>query len=525
MKKRIRLIKRVISLLLVLIFSIESFAAVVSDNDGSAFITKAEFDSLKNEFQAQIDNYNTSIDAKIDGAIAAYLAGITLKKEETKSIIFHDWETGVTCLNYKPTVTWQKVNLELDFTQSFYLSKSGDGGTWRESGEATGAVVYNRPSSSKQVIFICDAGINTQGKEVTSTSQDPNEVMWKGRAYNYQDKLNVSQIYKRTSGYHQGVSAASVRFIKWACFGTGCWSNLTSNARTIWYPQFYWYHSNSSYRQYISIGSLQSRSVSTEVKLEAGSNGKIVDYEHIITWGTGFSSVRIADPTWLKHLTSNPGYSGNSLNASDSGMSVSGSWFATEAHSKNGSSGSANSGSTSNYKGDNSSTSSTNLPLIGLLSKTYQYDKLYQYKDKVTADIGDKQIKSSSIPVLSDGFPLLAAKKGETITWQPSFINSKKGTSTVTEDIYLRLCVNEFGTTDNLKSSNSTYCKDLDNKDASGNYKDYFIIKNNSGKIRWEMPKDGIVYAKWRHNTIGTGNWEITLDVPNCNTYIRKEAE
>ena len=59
-----------------------SIAAVVSDNDGSAFITKAEFDSLKNNFQSQIDQYNTSIDAKIDSAIAQYLSGI--KVETTK---------------------------------------------------------------------------------------------------------------------------------------------------------------------------------------------------------------------------------------------------------------------------------------------------------------------------------------------------------------------------------------------------------------------------------------------------------
>ncbi len=64
--------------------SIESFAAVVSDNDGSAFITKAEFDSLKNNFQSQIDQYNTSIDSKIDGAIASYLAGITVAKKTTE---------------------------------------------------------------------------------------------------------------------------------------------------------------------------------------------------------------------------------------------------------------------------------------------------------------------------------------------------------------------------------------------------------------------------------------------------------
>ena len=65
-----------------------NFAAIVSDNDGSAFITKAEFDSLKNDFQTQINQYNTSIDNKIDGAIAAYLAGIQVAKKSTlKSLI------------------------------------------------------------------------------------------------------------------------------------------------------------------------------------------------------------------------------------------------------------------------------------------------------------------------------------------------------------------------------------------------------------------------------------------------------
>ena len=68
-------------LFIVFVFCIESFGAVVSDNDGSAFITKAEFDSLKNNFQSQIDQYNTSIDSKIDGAIASYLSGISMSKE------------------------------------------------------------------------------------------------------------------------------------------------------------------------------------------------------------------------------------------------------------------------------------------------------------------------------------------------------------------------------------------------------------------------------------------------------------
>lgn len=64
---------------LVILLAFESVAAVVSDNDGSAFITKSEFDSLKNDFQSQLNAYNTSIDSKIDTAIAGYLAGISLK--------------------------------------------------------------------------------------------------------------------------------------------------------------------------------------------------------------------------------------------------------------------------------------------------------------------------------------------------------------------------------------------------------------------------------------------------------------
>ena len=70
--------KKLLALFLVVLMSIDSFAAIVSDNDGSAFVTKAEFESLKENFAEQIENYNTSIDSKIDGAIASYLAGINL---------------------------------------------------------------------------------------------------------------------------------------------------------------------------------------------------------------------------------------------------------------------------------------------------------------------------------------------------------------------------------------------------------------------------------------------------------------
>ena len=79
--------KKALCLIFAFLFSIESMAAAVSDNDGSAFITKAEFDSLKNNFQSQIDQYNTSIDSKIDNAIAAYLSGISISSQKQKNTL------------------------------------------------------------------------------------------------------------------------------------------------------------------------------------------------------------------------------------------------------------------------------------------------------------------------------------------------------------------------------------------------------------------------------------------------------
>lgn len=89
-KKSTKMLKRFAALFLVVLISIDSVAAIVGDNDGPSFITKAEFENLKIEFDEQIDRYNKSIDEKIDGAIASYLAGIriqnyyTLKQAESE---------------------------------------------------------------------------------------------------------------------------------------------------------------------------------------------------------------------------------------------------------------------------------------------------------------------------------------------------------------------------------------------------------------------------------------------------------
>ena len=89
MKKSTKFIKKALALFLVVLMSIESFAAIVSDNDGSAFITKAEYDSLKTSFQSQIDRYNSSIDSKIDDAIASYIGGINIATQGKYVSLLH----------------------------------------------------------------------------------------------------------------------------------------------------------------------------------------------------------------------------------------------------------------------------------------------------------------------------------------------------------------------------------------------------------------------------------------------------
>ena len=83
MNRSTRIVKKLLALFLVVLMSIESFGAIVSDNDGSTFITKAEFDSKVNEFNTEINRYETSIDAKLQGAISSYVEGIRIQDRPT----------------------------------------------------------------------------------------------------------------------------------------------------------------------------------------------------------------------------------------------------------------------------------------------------------------------------------------------------------------------------------------------------------------------------------------------------------
>ena len=82
------IVKRIVSLISILcIISSYTVFSAVGGNDGSAFITKAEFDAVVNTFNEQMDNYENNLGSKIDGAIANYLAGLSNVSTVSRKIL------------------------------------------------------------------------------------------------------------------------------------------------------------------------------------------------------------------------------------------------------------------------------------------------------------------------------------------------------------------------------------------------------------------------------------------------------
>lgn len=132
MTRNTKIVKKIIALFLVLLLSINSFAAVVSDNDGSAFITKAEFDSLKNNFQSQLDQYNTSIDSKIDNAIASYLSGIKMEIKSVKNFYNGQAQKALVCDTSRiDNLKWGQIGIDCDITTAHMQSAK-----WNENAGA-----------------------------------------------------------------------------------------------------------------------------------------------------------------------------------------------------------------------------------------------------------------------------------------------------------------------------------------------------------------------------------------------------
>ena len=280
MNRSTRIVKRLLALFLVVLMSINTFAAVVGDNDGAAFITKAEFDSLKNDFQSQIDQYNTSIDSKIDGAIASYLAGISVSKK-----------TSVNTLN---SGEWECVSTQYDASDY----------TWRYK--------YGAPRIDATV---ADVGWHNGGSETTAlrlTSLQCTYATLPARALadmHFQHKLCLRTINQTNgTGEWAGTSFACHDFIRaitagsYARFGATLADGDTQHFASPYVPggEGPWHADDYSNRRilgFVWVRTTNATSFSTE--------GSFVSQSVVHTWGALKQQKLIIDSNSIPYLNFN----------------------------------------------------------------------------------------------------------------------------------------------------------------------------------------------------------------------------
>lgn len=164
--------RKKIIILVIILLSFNCYTAVVSDNDGTAFVTKAEFEALKEDFDTQIASYNKSLDSKIDGAIASYLAGFkigskieidsTLNKVNTASAYSRGWFP--MCKTYSFKSTNKPVNGQVAFQELLCL---GIGGSYsgRRSNQFYSANIDSTSGTIRDnIVYVDSPSTKTDGK-------------------------------------------------------------------------------------------------------------------------------------------------------------------------------------------------------------------------------------------------------------------------------------------------------------------------------------------------------------------------
>ena len=549
MNKGTRLIKRLVALFLVLLLSIESFVAVVGDNDGSAFITKAEFDSLKNDFQSQIDLYNTSIDDKIDGAIASYLAGINISKETKYKVEIADWEY-LKATNYVLPESWTIPNLNLSFTYEY--SSTNNTGSWWEVWWGNAMIAYQKLSTDHQVRNLVSAGIES------TTYTLPDKVVWLGQSLDYNDRITgvkagvcasiwgKSGAYAHYYSYLYGATAvnAEMDVITPLQFTKGYVADKPVN--DIWKAGLWWNCSEAAqcFPLYPTVESdWINRNLSTSISLNY-VDGKQYKNEHIINWDN-YNYTYLSDPTWTNTLGPNPQWTEDAaLNSTQ--VKKDGKWAVLELNdqARNGTnpdtwlaerrSYGPGSPLTSTlvyqphfdyfnafYSGSYGGTRNNNIMSVGVLDKTYTSADIYQWKDKMKLNRDDS--KSLEKINLYNGAVIAYAKTDEEFKWEPKITGSYwNGSADVSITSWrVKLSKKPFGLKDNLPTA-------TDVLKSKGQTEDY-LVTNSSGTCKFdvEIGEDTVIYCKWwpdDDNICDNYDWQGTLDLTQCGTYTIVES-
>ena len=526
------MLKKALCLVFAFLLSINSFAAVVADNDGSAFITKAEFDSLKNNFQSQLDQFNTQIDNKIDSAISSYLAGVKVENVSTKNIINNKWKevsniSGVLLNTYKVP----SVNLDyfLDSHQRYLDTSAYDAASYWYLLDHYVKLLYEEDWST----------INNCYRNLVTTTEDypsVGRIIWKGQAVRYHESWNISRLIFHYSPLTTGTGDDTVKWSYLDRFATsdyeiemrnlssltavGYVNNWDDVKATGWPIGYLWRYSTTkggtknNLNVTFSSGIIHDTFV-TSTNCDKDENGNAMRYEHIISYRTD-DQWRLTNPDWNNLLNASPESDIKSSNLNAAATKVgSNCRIAGVAHHV--APQQAGAGDISvNY----TITADNVIPSLGLFAGLRNANVIYQDNDEYDIAAGKIKVRKAA-PKISDGFQLLAAQKEATIEWEPQFNYTHVHNSDSTyvdnaHEVDVYFSSEPFGT--EVNTSKLIKVK----ANGSDTLADYATTIDRKAKVKFEMPSDSLVYVKWVPHDAGTylsSDWIITLDVENCNSY------
>ena len=526
--------KKALCLIFAFLLSINSFAAIVSDNDGSAFVTKAEFEALKNNFADQVDNYNDSIDSKIDGAIASYLAARVGKKEK-ENILNQSWEeisfiNGVLNNTFKlPDVNllfghssmhWAAIDLQPPSMANnfYYIVQHTSRTVYKKEWNSVGNVFRNLVISDKPYG-------DANGK-----------LIWAGQALRYNEKWMINRMVPnwpvssnqwafldRPDTQEFGIEMTNF----YSLVEVGDARNWDSVKSSVWPVGYKWkYRGRGTSASWTTVGisfpiDWNWDSASTQVFLDTDDNGKKTKYDHIIEHDKT-QMWEVFNPDW-SHLivkSNNSTITANNLKSAATTTSKART-FGLAMHATSAATGDHPRGMDDVSVTQTTVTNSI-LPSLGLISGGVRSDAIYQDNDihEVEISTGIKVTKDS--PKLHEGFQLLVAKQDDKIEWEPKFSLThvhNGADSYVDNEHEVDIYFSNGPFTNDITTSNLIKVK-INNETTE---KNYATTSSRACKVEFEMPENGIVYVKCVPHNAGTylnSDWIITLDLNSCKTYM-----
>lgn len=542
MKDSVKFIKRIVSLsvIILLLFSVMPYAAVVDSSDGKAFVTKEVFENLKKKFDAQLDIYESSLNNKIDGAIANYIKS-QVAGYVTSNILNSKYKK-VSSINGVFTNEWNMPEMRLLFTFNYYRSTASGGypdlnnanGFWEK---ILGTRIYSLVTPDWLT-----SGTNYRNVvNIEGTPAAPTKIIWKGRAIKFHEKWNIVR-----SGFainntwdlswldrpsHATYSLALRNF--WRIVQNGQLP-ISTSLTSLWPFSFLWHYeywqdsgATGSGDNEANISNLSPiDSLATTITLDTNSEGDATEYDHIISYNK--------DDEWRLFTTnSNYAYVPNETTLMSGNISS----FASSRVSQNAlalgkywaeSQGTANNPRYAYFDHgfeeisvSLTDTTSTKYPNLGMIKDKYKSSSIYQDDIDSTVDIANEKIEWKS-KTLEAGFQLLAAKVDDIIIWNPefSYTHVHNGVSTYVDNAHeVDIYFSSTPFTDKLVTTEPIKVQVGEDKTL----KDYATTSSRKCKVTFEMPKNGIVYVKWvPHNVSSTyfnSDWIVTLNLENCNNY------